>query len=39
VDNPLGNHSRLAAARPGNNQQRAVTMRDGLGLSAVQLDP
>jgi hypothetical protein len=34
----LGDNARLAAARPGNNQERAFAMLDGFQLFGVQLE-
>ena len=38
VDDPLRDDARLAAARPGNDQQGAFTMLDGFRLFEVQLE-
>jgi hypothetical protein len=38
MNNPLGDDASLAAARPGDDQQRAFTMLDGFQLFGVQLE-
>jgi len=38
VDDSFGDDARLAAARAGDDQQRAFTMLDGFRLCGVQLE-
>ena len=37
VRDPMGQHARLAAARPGEDEKGALGRRDGLGLGSIQI--